>query len=168
MGEQKDGSVLKSFLIVCLIHLCPGIAQAEETVSKEWSRKAVDLNREIQAVLEGSTLSEAVEDELLRFAVTADRLSAEMTGLDGAEDLTCIFRGISEDTEHQVRLLHMPGERQSALRRLATLLHDAERIGLAASLIQERGEASAPNSGSTPPQCEADPESSFQYLIEQP
>lgn len=159
--------MLKPILVVCMILLCPAMAEAEDTVSRDWSRQAALLTEDIQAALQGVPLDEDVESELARFAETADRLSRELSRVDGAEDLVCIFRGMAEEADLQLRLLHMPGERQDALRRLATLLHDAERIGLAAALIQERGRAvDTPNR--SPMQCEADPQASHQYLTEQP
>lgn len=159
--------MLKPILVVCIIHLCPGFAAADETVSREWSRQAAHLSEDIRGALEGAPLEADVENEIMMFAATAERLARDMTRLEEAEDLVCIFRGMAEEADLQLRLLHMPGMRQDALRRLATLMHDAERIGLAASHIEERTDT-RPDAERPPVQCEADPQTSYQYLTEQP
>ncbi|MEO0816873.1 MAG: hypothetical protein AAFX86_06140 [Pseudomonadota bacterium] len=158
--------MLKPILLVCAIYFCPLTASAEAELSTEWSRTAANLSEDVTSALEGEPMDISVEHEIARFASTAERLSRDMSSIEGAEDLVCIFRGIAEDADLQLRMLHMPGKRQASLRRLATLLHDAERIGLAAAHLEARGHTRSEIS--TPMSCEADPEKAYQYLTEQP
>jgi hypothetical protein len=159
--------MLKPILLVCALHLCPTFAGAETQLATDWSRAASMLSAEVHLALDGDPLSPAAEHDLARFAVNAERLANEMSAKAGAEDLGCIFRGMAEEADLQLRLLHMPGQRQQALRRLATLLHDAEAIGLAASHLSGRQAVLDTHSGD-PASCPANPEAARQYLTEQP
>ncbi|MEN0079337.1 MAG: hypothetical protein AAF753_09525 [Pseudomonadota bacterium] len=146
------------------------VAVGEGDLAREWSRAAAGLSPQVEAGLAGAPLPEEAELDLSRFAAVAGRLARHFDALDPGGDFACIFRGISEDAERQLRLLHMPGARQDALRRLSALLHDAEALGLAASSLARANAPQQPaaNAASALASCPADPVSTAQYLIEQP
>ncbi|MEL6955361.1 MAG: hypothetical protein AAFO88_01840 [Pseudomonadota bacterium] len=155
--------MMKSVLAALALALAGPLAHADQDLAREWSRTAAQLSGEVQEALSGEPLGAQIEDELAKFSVTAARLAHQSE----AEDLACIFRGMAEDTEVQLDRLSQSDERLSALRRLATLLHDAEAIGLAASLKLPNNQTGT-SGARVAPACSADAHGTVQYLTEQP
>ncbi|MCI4645746.1 MAG: hypothetical protein MRY64_13280 [Hyphomonadaceae bacterium] len=152
------------FAALCLAALAPA-ALADEILAREWGAEAGHLYEETAEVLNGAALPARYEDELVRFAVTADRLGNWIDATDRPHDLGCIFRGMADEAEVQLHMLHLPGARQRALRRLATLFHDAESLALAAAYSDGQSHIASEDE---PASCPVNPEAVHQYLTEQP
>ena len=150
------------YLALCLAFIAPGALADETDLAREWGAKAGFLYEDTAAGLQGGALPPRYEDDLMRFAVTADRLGAWIDATGRPHDLGCIFRGMADEAELQLSQLQTPSTRTAALRRLATMFNDAENIGLAASYAQSGAETDAPMS------CPANPVAALQYLTEQP
>lgn len=154
--------MLKPFgLALCLTFALPAAQADEADLAREWGAKAGMMYEDTAAGLQGAVLPARYEDDLARFAVTADRLGAWIDETGRPHDLGCIFRGMADEAELQLGALSVPASRSAALRRLATMFNDAENIGLAASYARP-GEVSEEKS------CRANPEAALQYLTEQP
>jgi len=81
--------------------------------------------------LKPPTLDAQLTPDLERFGLEASRLSIEIDKAAGAVDLRCIFRGVAEETDAQLKALGAAktGRDQSAsLARLDHMLKDAAQI----------------------------------------
>ena len=150
---------------LCLVFAVPTATADEAELARDWGAKAGQLYQETVAGLHGEDLSNRFEDDLARFAVTADRLGSWVDESSRSHDLGCIFRGMADEAELQMSLLEQPGRRGEALHRLATLFNDAENIGLAATYAEPE---TVPGAGAADMSCPANPEAALQYLTEQP
>lgn len=152
-------------LALCVAFAVPAALADEADLAREWGAKAGFLYEDTAAGLQSGALPPHYEDDLMRFAVTADRLGTWIDATGRPHDLGCIFRGMADEAELQLDQLQEPTAREGALRRLATLFNDAENIGLAASYAQPGAEG--PEVGA-PMSCPANPGAALQYLTEQP
>ncbi len=84
-----------------------------------------------KAGLKPAALAPTLVGDLQRFAVAANRLSLEIDQRGGPTDLRCIFRGMAEETDAQLKAASAAnaGTAQSmALSRLSRMLKDAIAI----------------------------------------
>ena len=97
---------------------------------------------------------------LQRFGVASSQLSTEMKTYDGAKDLVCIFRGMSEETGKQLTSLNdarTGADQSDALTRLVMMLDDATQVGEAAARVMETADRIEPVDGGLTGKCEAVP-----------
>jgi hypothetical protein len=81
--------------------------------------------------LKPQPLEPALVGDLQRFGISASRLSIEIDKTGGPVDLRCIFRGMAEETDNQLKAAAAAetGTQQAvALDRLAHMLKDAVEI----------------------------------------
>lgn len=150
-------------LVLSLICLAAApLASASPELANTWSAKAGDLYLQTTAQMQttkrtGKTdLDNAYIDDLERFASTASRLGAWNDAEGGAKDLGCIFRGMAEEVEVQLDEImaeSTPRARLAALKRLSTLLDDAQQIGPAAAWAAQHPAAGT----DAPASCPANP-----------
>lgn len=85
--------------------------------------------------------------DLQRFGLTATRLSVEIDQRGGPTDLRCIFRGMAEETDMQLKAVAAAstGAMQAdALTRLSHMLRDAEEIAPAAGAQKQIAASAKP------------------------
>lgn len=107
-----------------------------EQVRAEAARLLVQVNTaqaaaKAKAGLKPAPLAPAMVGDLQRFGLTASRLSVEIDQRGGPTDLRCIFRGMAEETDAQLKAAATAttGTAQSqALGRLSHMLKDAVEI----------------------------------------
>ncbi len=107
-----------------------------EQLRSEASRLLVQVNAahsaaKAKAGLKPSSLTPALLGDLQRFGLAASRLSLEIDQRGGPTDLRCIFRGMAEETDAQLKLASSAttGTLQAtALSRLSHMLKDAVEI----------------------------------------
>lgn len=124
-------------------------ALAAPADARDWGTLAVDLRdmaegfqaeADAHSALEAAAPPPALRSGLQRFGVSSSRLSKEMTGYDGAKDLVCIFRGMAEETDLQLKALmkaETGADQSEALTRLVMMLDDAAHVGEAAARVME-------------------------------
>lgn len=151
--------------VLALIGFANG-ASASPDLARDWGLAASDLYVDTVHALEGGELPATYEDGLIRFSVTAARLSNWIEKTGGPSDLGCIFRGMSEEAETQLFGIASDTTKGAALRRLATLFFDAEKMALAA--IQASATHDIHPRPQAPISCIGNPQSMAQYLTEQP
>jgi hypothetical protein len=116
-------------------------AQARTSELPGWiAREARRLDAEVAKAqrtagllpsLKPPALATGLTPDLERFGLEASRLSVEIDKAAGAVDLRCIFRGMAEETDNQLKALGAAktGRDQSAaLDRLDHMLKDAAQI----------------------------------------
>jgi len=157
---------MKHILIGLALGVFASTAHGDPELARAFSGAAAELGEETRGAIEGRALPADYGDELARFSVNAARLARWIDDTGRPSDFGCIFRGMAEEAELQLAVIDATHGGETALRRLAALFHDAESVGLAASLSQpgERGRAS----GAGPDTCAANPAAALQYLTEQP
>lgn len=158
--------MLKRILTAAALICCPLSASADADLANAWGFKAGTLYAVTIDALEGEDIPASFEDDLMRFAVTSDRLGGWIDETGGPSDLGCIFRGMAEEAELQLGMLEQPGTRDSALRRLATLFYDAE--GMATAAVHATAHPSGYNEVQQVATCAANGRQITQYLTEQP
>lgn len=91
--------------------------------------------------------------DLERFGLSASRLSVEIDKAGGPVDLRCIFRGMAEETDTQLKAAAAApnGSAQARpLDRLASMLRDANEIAPAAALASSASRTGKPMTASCP------------------
>ncbi|HVY89993.1 MAG TPA: hypothetical protein VG942_14080 [Hyphomonadaceae bacterium] len=81
--------------------------------------------------LKPAPLSDALVADLQRFGLSASRLSIEIDQRGGPTDLRCIFRGMAEETDNQLKAASASAtnaDQSKALGRLSHMLKDAVDI----------------------------------------
>lgn len=132
--------VMKRVLACLALALCTALPVAAETlpeqIRSEASRLLVQVNAaqsaaKAKAGLKPPDLAPAMVGDLQRFGLAASRLALEIDQRGGPTDLRCIFRGMAEETDAQLRLASSAptGTSQAAaLSRLSHMLKDAVEI----------------------------------------
>ena len=153
------------FVFALATALTPKSALADANSARDWALLAHDLKNSAasakrqadQSAMLGLTVvpSDLIK-ELPRFGLVASRLGSELDAYPDATDLSCIFRGMAEETDTQLKALKRAQsgvEQSAALSRLFLMLDDAVHLGEAAARVLETPPQSsdAPNIG----QCEA-------------
>jgi hypothetical protein len=103
--------------------------------------------------LKPNPLAPALVGDLQRFGMSASRLSIEIDKTGGPVDLRCIFRGMAEETDNQLKAVSAAStgsEQAAALDRLSHMLKDAVEIAPAVG-SQTKTAASKPAAASTCP-----------------
>lgn len=159
---------MKRFFILvalpALFSLSP--AAASPDLARSWSQHAGVLYGETVNLLETDEVPADYQREVARFSVGAARLAKWVDAEGGPADFACIFRGMAEEADVQLRALKGKTRPDAPLMRLAVLFHDAEGLALAALSATERGETAPSPAGTA--SCSADPRAVRQYLTEQP
>lgn len=126
-------SFLKPAVLAFALLLAPGAsAQPSQEMLEAWTEKAADLHQRLSD-LQGETVPDILRLELSRFGRVSGRLANSGTDEQPLpEDLACIFRGMSDETDVQLERLSMatsPDEIADAKKRLLHMLEDATIIG---------------------------------------
>ena len=131
---------MKRFLACLALSLCTALPAAADTLPEQIRSEASRLLAQVNAAqsvaktkagLKPSGLAPALVGDLRRFGLAASRLSLEIDQRGGPTDLRCIFRGMAEETDAQLRLATSAttGTLQAtALSRLSHMLKDAVEI----------------------------------------
>ena len=157
---------MKRLLVAIALFGSASGASANPDLAQEWSHAASDLYVETVHALEGGELPASYEDSLVRFSVNAARLSTWVEKSGGPGDLGCIFRGMSREAEDQLFSIGSEATKAVALRRLATMFYDAEKVALAA--MHANATSLGHQRAGAPTACVGSPEIAVQYLTEQP
>lgn len=159
---------MKRFLACLALTLCAALPAAAETlpeqIRSEASRLLVQVNTvqsaaTAKAGLKPSGLTPALVGDLQRFGLAASRLSLEIDQRGGPTDLRCIFRGMAEEADAQIKLASSAttGTLQAAaLSRLSHMLKDAIEIAPAVgggASVQMKAAANMKSAAAT--KCEA-------------
>lgn len=133
-------------LILCLAVLgLPFLsAQASPELAARWGEDASALQttvkshiRSVEAGIGGrGEVDQRFSNQVIRFALDAEKLSRWIDQTPETADLGCIFRGMSEEADLQLEKLETAstlGETANALERLEKLFDDAKAISAAAS-----------------------------------
>lgn len=124
-------------LVIALSAIWPAAADTlPDQVRAEAARRLVKVDAATMAAkakagLKPAPLEATLVGDLQRFAVAASRLSLEIDQRGGPTDLRCIFRGMAEETDVQLKTVSAAstGTAQStALSRLSHMLKDAVAI----------------------------------------
>lgn len=128
-------------LVIALFVVRPAAADTlPDQVRAEAARLLVRVDAattvaKAKAGLKPAPLEAVLVSDLQRFAMAATRLSLEIDQRGGPTDLRCIFRGMAEETDVQLKAVSAAstGTAQSAaLLRLSHMLKDAVEIAPAA------------------------------------
>ncbi len=115
----------------------PALAQTlPEQVKSEASRLLVEVNSAQTAAkakvgLKPAPLTPSLVGDLQRFGLATSRLSLEIDQRGGPTDLRCIFRGMAEETDAQLKIASAASTgttQAAALSRLSHMLKDAVEI----------------------------------------
>lgn len=146
-----------TLLAATLLIVSPAQAQTETTQLADWAARASSLQGSLEKLQDHIArtpgarvvLSAEIRAELIRFAATADQLAVSHDAGGGSKDLSCIYRGLSEDVGVQLGVLaeaegaSAPSAR--ALSRLQKAAADAALIGASeAGRISTVGACSKP------------------------
>lgn len=96
---------------------------------------------------------------LQQFGFNTARLSLEIDGRKGPADLRCIFRGMAEETDVQLRAAGSAAtgaDQAGALTRISHMLRDAAAVAPAASLPSSNANAAGASAQAAFGQCKAD------------
>jgi hypothetical protein len=129
-----------------------------EQVRAEAQSLLVEIDRaKAQANSRSSLAPAALPPQLVgglqRFGMSASRLSTEIDKTGGPTDLRCIFRGMAEETDNQLKAVSAAktgAEQAAALTRLAHMLRDAVEIAPAVGGKAMAGAAKPPSIGTCP------------------
>lgn len=126
-------SLLKPAVLAFALLAMPGAtAQPSQDLLEAWTVKAADLHQRLSG-LQGDTVPDILRLEISRFGRVSGRLANSGTDEQPLpEDLACIFRGMSDETDAQLKRLSMatsPAEIADAKKRLLHMLEDATIIG---------------------------------------
>lgn len=131
---------MKRFLVSFAVAVFAAMPAAADTLPEQVRSEAARLLVQVDAAvtaakakagLKPTALAPALVGDLQRFAVAASRLSLEIDQRGGPTDLRCIFRGMAEETDVQLKAASAAstGTAQSmALSRLSHMLMDAFTI----------------------------------------
>ncbi|MEM6625527.1 MAG: hypothetical protein AAF719_02385 [Pseudomonadota bacterium] len=120
-------------------------------------------------VLDAVQLDDALSHRLQLFGASASRLSIDAEAHGVADDFACIFRGMAEETDVQMRALKSAdasGDQKTPIARLVKMMDDAEIVGAAAAHAFAR-DGSKSLSDRSAKTCPANP-AQTQYLTLQP
>lgn len=124
-------------LAVAVCCALPASAQTlPQQVKSEASRLLVQVNAAQAAAkakvgLKPAALDPTLVGDLQRFGLAASRLSLEIDQRGGPTDLRCIFRGMAEETDAQLKAAAVASTgtaQAAALSRLSHMLKDAVEI----------------------------------------
>jgi hypothetical protein len=131
--------------LIALLVLTAAPALAED-LSQAVQTDAVRLKADVEAAksraeklpaLKPKALAPDLVTDLQRFGLNATRLSADIDAHGGPIDLRCIFRGMAEETDVQLKAAATAttgAQQADALDRLSHMLRDAAEIAPAARL----------------------------------
>lgn len=128
--------VLVSLVVAVGLALPVSAQTLPQQVQSEASRLLVQVNA-VQAAakakvgLKPAALEPALVGDLQRFGLAASRLSLEIDQRGGPTDLRCIFRGMAEETDAQLKAASSASTgttQAAALSRLSHMLKDAVEI----------------------------------------
>ena len=135
--------------------------------ARDWAALAEDLfleteteKAEAETRYDAAPLSPALRVGLQRFGVMSSHLSRDMASYGGATDLACIFRGMAEETDLQLKTLanaETSAARSDALTRLSFMLDDAIHVGEAAARMMETNVPRTDAEEISPGACKAAP-----------
>lgn len=131
--------VLRALIILCLatLSVVPAFADADRVVrvasgiAVEAERRAVALRQNPAAPAIPFELGDPLLTELDEFALAALTLSRQIEAAGGAEDLKCIFLGMSRDAPARIAEIEAAATRADQSRayaEIARLTRQAERI----------------------------------------
>ena len=135
-----DDRGMKCFLVSLAVIAFADSPAAADTLPEQVRSEAARLLAQVDAAgaaakakagLKPAALAPTPVGDLQRFAVAANRLSLEIDQRGGPTDLRCIFRGMAEETDAQLKAASAAnaGTAQSmALSRLSRMLKDAIAI----------------------------------------
>src|SRR5262245_19774311 len=120
-------------LILAFIALPASADTLSQQVQAEASRLLAQVSTaeaaaKARPAVKPSPLSPVLVGDLQRFGLTASRLSIEIDKGGGPTDLRCIFRGMAEETDNQLKAAaaaKTAGDQAVALGRLGHMLKDA-------------------------------------------
>jgi hypothetical protein len=104
--------------------------------------------------LKPQPLAPVLVTDLQHFGMSASRLSLDIDKAGGPVDLRCIFRGMAEETDNQLKAANAAttGDQQAkALSRLSHMLKDAVEIAPAAGGAHAQTKAAAKTAATTCP-----------------
>ena len=93
--------------------------------------EAIKTSADARPALKPTPLSDTLTGDLQRFGLSASRLSIEIDQRGGPTDLRCIFRGMAEETDNQIKAASASAtnaDQSKALGRLSHMLKDAVEI----------------------------------------
>ena len=158
---------MKRLIAPFVLMVCAALPASAETlpeqIRSEASRLLVQVNAAqaaatAKAGLKPAGLAPALTGDLQRFGLAASRLSLEIDQRGGPVDLRCIFRGMAEETDVQLKLASSAttGTAQAAaLSRLLHMLKDAVQITPAVGGGAAAQKKAAANLKSAAAKCEA-------------
>lgn len=158
---------MKRLLAPLAIALCPVLPACADTlpeqVRAEAARLLVQVNTaqaaaKAKAGLKPAALAPEMVGDLQRFGLAASSLSVEVAQRGGPTDLRCIFRGMAEETDVQLKAASAAptGTAQSqALSRLSRMLKDAVEIAPAVGGGGAQTKTAANTRSAAAKQCEA-------------
>lgn len=124
LAEAK-GSSLPGWIVTEAKRLSAEVVKAKRTAALLPALKAPDVSSDLT-------------EDLQRFGLQASRLSVEIDKAAGAVDLRCIFRGMAEEADGQLKALAAAktgGAQAAAYSRLDAMLKDAAEIAPAADKL---------------------------------
>ena len=115
-------------------HAGPGsdLAQLAESIRLQADERASTAASHPAAPADPLDMDDAFLTQLEQFSLQAIQLSRHLQTHDGAMDLQCIFRGMSEDSALSLERLDQAstsGEQARIYRSIADLMRDATEIG---------------------------------------
>ena len=141
------------FFIAIVALSSTGSAKASPETAENWGAEASALYQttaDLLGTIETSTSRQAEADYidgLANFSVVAGRLAVWVDTSGGAKDFGCIYRGMAEEAELQLEALELaetPADAKAALKRIATMLDDAQAIATASAHAARTGISTAP------------------------
>jgi hypothetical protein len=156
---------MKRILLALMVATAP--AAWGETLAKTVEADAARIGQVVETArkaalakptLKPQALSPALVLDLQRFGLNASRLALEIDQGGGPADLGCIFRGMAEETDVQLKAVAAAstGAAQAdALKRLSAMLRDANEIAPAVSLKPAKTIAADPGGSAAIGTCPA-------------
>lgn len=164
-------------LFVIALFLMTAPAAADRELALKWGADAAHLYGQVDTALDArrsgrhytSGPSTRFVQDVVRFAITAERLGMWIDQSEETRDFGCIFRGMAEEADLQLERFEMaasPDEEAEALLRLIALFDDAQSIAVAAVSVAENEdlEMASMTSHTT---CRANPLAVEQYFAAQ-
>lgn len=135
---------MKRLLLSLTVLVTPlGLANATPELAAQWGHDAaalhIEVDQQMRAVKAGiggrGDVPEHFAEQVYRFSIDAEKLGRWIDQTPDTADLGCIFRGMAEEADVQLRKLETAqtlAASASALERLEKLFDDAEAISAAA------------------------------------
>lgn len=122
-------------------------AAPSETLIEAWRTKAADLHQKLSS-LRGNDIPDLIRLEITRFGRIAGQLANVETETGAMpEDLSCIFRGMEEEADTQLKAFDRasnPEKASVAKERLLLMFADAGVVGEAAYLALTSNDETEP------------------------